>query len=66
MQKYSSHDKNLIKEYEKAINDYKKLVESGIIKPRGYTLATIEDNNCFSNKDSNVWAANNFQQIRFS
>jgi len=39
-EKTKEHKEDL---YEKAIIDFNLLVEKGLIKPRGYTLQTIED-----------------------
>lgn len=35
-------DDSKIKEYEKAIENYKKLIEKGLTKHRGYNLITID------------------------
>ncbi len=36
-------DADTMREFEEAIQAYKDLVRRGWAKPRGYTLATIED-----------------------
>jgi len=47
IEKLISENENTFKRdedlYEKAIIDFNLLVEKGLLKPRGYTLQTIED-----------------------
>lgn len=53
------NDKDVIKSYEDAIRNYNKLVKCGLIKPKGYSLATIEDNHVCM-EANNMWSYDTF------
>lgn len=43
--KSDSFNNEAVKEFEKSVKDFQKLIADGVTKPRGYNLLTIEDRN---------------------
>ena len=52
----------MLKEYEAALIDFKKIVKEGVIKERGYNLATIID--IFPTPEINISVNNNINGNR--